>query len=397
MCGVCATPRPDITSYRWQAFTSVASPSTCNFATSCLSGQSISPNNPWGTGTPPTTTRTIYRKGIYTTIVSSAQILEVWTRPNQGQPIPWIDVPGVTTTAPQPKPSPLEIPSPEWLPSVIPALPPLSPPPAAAPRAPPYAFVKPLRDPAVMPEWWREVGPKSPYRADPREHPNADPRKRRWRRVRVSPRPDALPGPEVFPEPSPGAPAPGPSPSPRPGPEPMPRPQPVPQPRPVPQPEPYTPPIDLEEADASPNPDGGWDRRPPTHRQTRPPKRVRERKLILRTGLGKIYGGITEAVDAIDAVYYAIPARYRRNERTPQAKLAAIYRNVDRLDYDKALRDYLVAQAIDMVVGKTNRLVNDAYFKAYMKTGQIGPAVGPGYGPGIGGTTYGVSTPSPRF
>ena len=102
--------------------------------------------------------------------------------------------------------------------------------------------------------------------------------------------------------------------------------------------EPYTPPV------SPPNP------KPPG-------PGVHERKGALRRGMMaalRVARGATEAVDAIDAVWKALPKKYRGKGKTPQDKMYAIWKNYRHLDMSKVAFNLFANHVIDSVVGRSN-------------------------------------------
>jgi len=122
--------------------------------------------------------------------------------------------------------------------------------------------------------------------------------------------------------------------------------------------------------------------------QARPKPRVRERKLNLKSKLGRIgvlFGWLGEANDAIDAVWQALPNEYRHrvgkgNKHTPQGKLRDLWDHYDQIDMWEAMKNLAYNQAVDFAVGKFNQVGNEAYFRGFDDLGITGPAVGPGFG-----------------
>lgn len=112
------------------------------------------------------------------------------------------------------------------------------------------------------------------------------------------------------------------------------------------------------------------------HVRQPPGKGTKERKLNLSIGgvPGKIIGGVTEAVDAVDAIYAALPRKYKSPGLTPQEKAAQIYRHFDEVDLRKALANLFVQQVSDRAWGTIGRAAAQAAVKGGLPRGlQFGP------------------------
>lgn len=107
----------------------------------------------------------------------------------------------------------------------------------------------------------------------------------------------------------------------------------------------------------------------------RPPgKNVKERKAGLPPWASIAWRGaspITESVDAIDAVYEAMPKQLKRDEYNkrgrqpnPLEKLEIMYRNIHKLNIAKAVENLIIEQAEDKVYGKAGQLLRDAALNA---------------------------------
>ena len=112
----------------------------------------------------------------------------------------------------------------------------------------------------------------------------------------------------------------------------------------------------------------------PPHVRRPPVRGEKERKpgRDVKRAIDKIVGPVTEAVDAIDAVYKALPWSVRqeayqdclwapgglgdaRKCMTPQRKLRVIYDNADRLDMAKVVENLAKNHVEDMVIGNLSR------------------------------------------
>lgn len=112
------------------------------------------------------------------------------------------------------------------------------------------------------------------------------------------------------------------------------------------------------------------------HVRQPPGKGTKERKLNLSIGgvPGKIIGGVTEAVDAVDAIYAALPSKYKSPGLTPQEKAAQIYRHFDQVDLRKALANLFVQQVSDRAWGTIGKAAAQAAVKGGLPRGlQFGP------------------------
>lgn len=149
----------------------------------------------------------------------------------------------------------------------------------------------------------------------------------RWREL-VAPRPDGLPIREY----------------------------PAPLPSPSPAPRPVQPPSWSLQFGPSGKP------RPAERHQYRPPpKGTKERKVKTTMDVAlRVASAATEAVDVIDAVYYALPAHMRVKNATPQTKLLLIYRNVNSLDLPAAIRNIVLTQLMDVVSAKASKPLRTA-------------------------------------
>lgn len=119
----------------------------------------------------------------------------------------------------------------------------------------------------------------------------------------------------------------------------------------------------------------------------RPPRKgEKEKKLAISLPAGhpvmQGIGAVTEGMDVIDAIYWAIPKKYRPKGFTnPWDKARAIYDNADNIDWEKALENILKNEIEDQIIGRSSKARN----KAQRDAGWKGRPVGAGSG--VGGTS----------
>ena len=182
---------------------------------------------------------------------------------------------------------------------------------------------------------------------------------------RTAPRPELPPVPEFWPAIDPlqlpiGVPVPRPLPLPwhviplrpwrnpwrDPGEQPSHGPEPKPRPRPRPRPEVVWPLVPAARPAIRPN----------THRWAKPPSRVKENKTRASSGviraLMPILNGITEVGDIVDALWKALPKKYRSKCVTMQCKAADLYRHWDKVEVTDALRELVKNELEDAFFGK---------------------------------------------
>lgn len=285
-----------------------------------------------------------------------------WDRP---QFEPWFDPSLPPQFQPQAKPDPRWKPRPrpyapgvDWRyyegPYVVPSRPfdpakPVTQPPTPRTR----------RRPRTRPRlpWWFEPLPRPRV---PVPQPVTDP----------PPWPDTRPGPLVSPGPLP---APGEGPQapvpgyvtvidPTPGLAPRPRLRPLPRPRP-----------------GNPNPFPA------------PPRpRDKERKVGMNAlGYGWalwLFNFATEARDAVEAIYKALPCKYRsKAHNTPAKKMQAIFNHFDQVDVEAAMTELFLNHLEDYVIGRASGAINKAfgsgdswasYYRAFQQGNEIIPELG---------------------
>lgn len=205
--------------------------------------------------------------------------------------------------------------------------------------------------------WWRPL-------TDPLEIP--------WK---LPPKPIFIPLPDPLADPyaDPYAPpepvireVPAPYPTPGRGPRPAPRPKPYESPmieteiRPSPGPArpPYSPDDPWQDYDPGAQPRPVPRPEPGLHPRLPPPPGDKERKRDIPRGLAgkllaKLYDTVTEADDAIDEIYDALPKEKRcKGAKTPQAKVQCIYDNFEHLDLMKAAANLAYNHYEDKLYGR---------------------------------------------
>lgn len=250
----------------------------------------------------------------------------------------------------------------------------------------------PLLSPAYRPAYEPYIHPSWDPESAPIGQPAPMPKPLPWPQVPYLPDFDPHGNPIRGPQPSPN-PAPQPKPGIQPSPSyPAPFPEwPTPTPtRPAPQPGPQTgaPPAPAIPVTPSPKP---WPQ--PQNRPARPPVRTKERKFRATPAAGS-YLGIalniaSESVDVVEAVWYALPPRYRskpqighdgRPHRVGAVQMAKdIYLHADQIDLNRAMKNILVNQLGDAMAGAMGRKL--AQGNANM--GKMGHWKGFGLGPAL--------------
>lgn len=114
------------------------------------------------------------------------------------------------------------------------------------------------------------------------------------------------------------------------------------------------------------------DQRPGFIPRRPPPPGTREKKVRATTAaalgaLQSVAHGVTEAIDMVDAVHSALPKSRQAKAQmvggkwynaSPQAKLEAIYGNWDHVDMNKAVKNLIVNEVTDRLIGRSNARVN---------------------------------------
>lgn len=119
------------------------------------------------------------------------------------------------------------------------------------------------------------------------------------------------------------------------------------------------------------------------HKFRRPEKGVKERKMKLALGgsaVGMAVNVVTEGLDFLDALYFAIPKNLRRGERDPQSKATAVYRHFLDIDLQTALKNLLVNEVGDRLIGGVSNKLKRSYRSNWERYGlrggyQLGPAI----------------------
>ena len=74
--------------------------------------------------------------------------------------------------------------------------------------------------------------------------------------------------------------------------------------------------------------------------------------------LQKIAHTATEAIDFIDALHDALPKRFQaKGDATPQQKAQAVYRHINEIDVELAMRNLIINHITDSVIGRSNAAV----------------------------------------
>lgn len=76
---------------------------------------------------------------------------------------------------------------------------------------------------------------------------------------------------------------------------------------------------------------------------------------------------VTEGLDFLDAVYYALPAHLQKRKATPQEKLKLLYRYHDSIDVSDAVRNIVLTNLMDTVSAKASEPLRKAW-KQYRPT-----------------------------
>jgi len=99
----------------------------------------------------------------------------------------------------------------------------------------------------------------------------------------------------------------------------------------------------------------------------KPPPGTKQKKIALKaSGIAGVIRGIgafTEGLDALDAIYQALPESLRKREQAkrhgrdpnPLAKLQILLRNLGKLDGPGAIENLINEQIQDTIIGKANR------------------------------------------
>lgn len=100
------------------------------------------------------------------------------------------------------------------------------------------------------------------------------------------------------------------------------------------------------------------DTRPPPSRP--PPKDDKERKRFVGFPTGavrRLVDSITEAIDALNALYYSLPKKRWQKNATPQDKIETIAKYIDEVSITQFLKNLAIQEVSDAVIGRVNRRV----------------------------------------
>lgn len=103
----------------------------------------------------------------------------------------------------------------------------------------------------------------------------------------------------------------------------------------------------------------------PSHTSTPPPRNTREKKGRMKKGMAVLLKGAytaSEAYDAIEAIWKALPAKHRTKDASGIQMLDDIWNNLGELDLDKAVLNLIANHFIDLVVGRSSAKA-DEFFK----------------------------------
>lgn len=128
---------------------------------------------------------------------------------------------------------------------------------------------------------------------------------------------------------------------------------------------------------------------PTTHRQQRPPRRVKERKLTLRLPvLGRVLGNLSELRDFLQAIHDALPdeikrklyiERRGRKPRIPDL-LDELYRHWDDVNLLDAAKNIIIEQGKDIIIGRASKTFSRTWLQAHDDLGITPPPVTPLFG-----------------
>lgn len=102
-----------------------------------------------------------------------------------------------------------------------------------------------------------------------------------------------------------------------------------------------------------------WQSRNPADRRP-PPKGTKERKLkspVYYRAIMSIFDLVTETMDVVNALYWAIPPNLRKKGYTsPVDKARAVYRHFGEIDLDTAIKNLMRNQLEDMLIGMQSKV-----------------------------------------
>lgn len=136
------------------------------------------------------------------------------------------------------------------------------------------------------------------------------------------------------------------------------------------------------------NPSGQVSVQNQMHRNARPPRGTKERKIRVNMPIAirlatKVAGFSTEALDFVDALYDALPdhakpkrkrfkgadGKWHNAKVSNKDKTEAVYKHFGRVDLDQAMHNLIVNQIEDMAYGKLGRGLQKARNRIYEATG----------------------------
>lgn len=111
-----------------------------------------------------------------------------------------------------------------------------------------------------------------------------------------------------------------------------------------------------------------------------PPRGTRERKVIANIPgshfSAKLINLVTETKDAVDAFWWALPAKFRKGTLLPD-RFRDLWQHWDEVDMGKALRNLIRNEITDQVVGRIGRAVSRTYRNNPYWTRPVGVSTGP--------------------
>lgn len=122
--------------------------------------------------------------------------------------------------------------------------------------------------------------------------------------------------------------------------------------------------------------------RPSSHVRLRPHRNEKEKKRLPKGPWnipGNFLHNLTEFNDFVDAIYDALPDRYKTpGRKTPQQKLLDIWNGLDHVDWGGAFGNYLYNHFEDAIVGALNRRHDERLGDLLQRVrGRYGPRVRP--------------------
>lgn len=147
---------------------------------------------------------------------------------------------------------------------------------------------------------------------------------------------------------------------------------------------------------------GGWGRLNGPVRWAPPPKGTKQKKIAVAGAASPIarivlnIGRVTEGLDALDAIYQALPEGLRKRQQamrhgkdpSPTGKLELLFNNLGKLDGKQAIENLINEQIQDTAIAKANRvgkLTNQAYGGDGRQSSPTRLGDGPQVGPNVWG------------